>query len=215
MSWTKLGVLLGAVAVLGTGCGDDGGPGTTTSAEKSPLARVNVASFLLKPGEEPGFGEVQSPQSAAAAEESGLPPEGVEQLKRNGFVSTAYAPMSAGNGNGGVSAVTLFKTESGALAQLAYETSTKGIRAQLADAARREGVEDLSKDAKLRRFEVSDIPTARGWTGLDIHGNRIGNLAWVQGRCMINIANEGKGGFVEPLAAGAKAIYTRTQGRCP
>ena len=48
-----------------------------------------------------------------------------------------------------------------------------------------------------------------------MHGNSIGHVFWVQGRCMLVIGNEGDGPFVKPLSIGAKDIYKRTNGTCP
>ena len=70
-------------------------------------------------------------------------------------------------------------------------------------------------DTKIDRFTIRGVPEARGWTGTDLHDNRIGHVSWVQGRCMMVIANEGKGDLVKPLSMGATAIYERTNGKCP
>lgn len=78
-----------------------------------------------------------------------------------------------------------------------------------------EGIHDQIPETKIKRFTVSGIPGARGWTGTDLHGNRIGHVYWVQGRCMMVIGNEGEGDFVKPLSTGATAIYERTKGVCP
>ncbi len=58
-------------------------------------------------------------------------------------------------------------------------------------------------------------PGARGWTGSDLHGNPIGTVQWVQGRCMLVLVSEGDVPFVEVLSTGARAIYERTGGDCP
>ena len=43
----------------------------------------------------------------------------------------------------------------------------------------------------------------------------VGNLWWVQGRCMLVLGNQGPGPFAGPLSTGARAIYERTGGHCP
>jgi hypothetical protein len=58
------------------------------------------------------------------------------------------------------------------------------------------------------------VPGARGWTGRDRHGDPIGQVFWVQGRCEMVLGNEGEGDFVKPLSIGATAIWDRTKGVC-
>ena len=107
-----------------------------------------------------------------------------------------------GDRSGGVSSVLLFETEAGARDWMAYETSDEAIRHQI-------------PGAKIKRFQVLDVPGAHGWTGPDLHGNAIGHVYWTQGRCMMLIGLEVEGPRVERLSAGAKAIYERTGGTCP
>jgi hypothetical protein len=66
--------------------------------------------------------------------------------------------------------------------------------------------------ATLRRFAVLRIPGARGWTASE---PPVGNLHWVQGRCMLVLGNQGPGPFASPLSTGARAICERTNGQCP
>lgn len=69
--------------------------------------------------------------------------------------------------------------------------------------------------AKIKRFDVPEVPGGTGWTGPDIHGNAIGQVYWTQGRCMLLIGLEIEGPRVARLVAGAQAIYERTGGDCP
>lgn len=62
---------------------------------------------------------------------------------------------------------------------------------------------------------MRDVPGARGWTGTDLHGNPIGTVQWVQGRCTLLLVSEGDLPFVEVLSTGTRAIYERTGGDCP
>jgi len=64
----------------------------------------------------------------------------------------------------------------------------------------------------LRFFTVRGVPGARGWTASKPH---VGNVLWVQGRCMLVLGNQGPGPFAGPLSTGARAIYERTNGECP
>ena len=49
----------------------------------------------------------------------------------------------------------------------------------------------------LRYFTVPGIPGARGWTAYKPH---VGNLWWVQGRCVLVLGNQGPGPFAGPLS---------------
>jgi hypothetical protein len=73
----------------------------------------------------------------------------------------------------------------------------------------------LLPKTKVRHFTVRGVPDARGWTGSDLHGNPIGTVHWVQGRCMLVLVSEGDVPFVNALSTGARAIYERTGGDCP
>ena len=209
------------VALLGVAaCGDDDGDGggttaasdvetpATTAAESGETqpATVDLKRFLLRNGEEPGFKWIASPRTETGVEAfvqgGDLPDDAAQRLRRAGFISFTYQPMAVDGGNAGVTNVHLFETEQGARDWMEWETSDEGIHSQI-------------PDTKIDRFTVSGIPGARGWTGTDLHDNRIGHVYWVQGRCMMVIGNEGKGDFVKPLSTGATAIYKRTKGVCP
>jgi hypothetical protein len=193
-----------AIGVGASACGNDDSdekpgarPVTTVAADATP----RLERFLMQAGEMPGFDPIESPGVDSSAESSGYPPDGVERLRRSGFISMTYQPVEAKH-NAGVSNVNLFKTEAGARDWMAYETSDEGIHS-------------VVPDTKIQRFTVRGVPGARGWIGTDLHGNRNGHVYWLQGRCMLILGNEGKGSFVEPLSTGAKAIYERTNGTCP
>ena len=139
---------------------------------------------------------------ADSGEPFDLPKDGAERLGRSGYISTTYQRADGGDRGAGVSSVLLFETEAGARDWMAYETSDDAIQAQI-------------PGAKITRFQVPDVPGASGWMGPDLHGNAIGQVYWTQGRCMLTIAIEVEGPRVEPLSAGAKALYERTGGTCP
>jgi hypothetical protein len=132
----------------------------------------------------------------------GFSADEVERLGRAGFISITFQPLSGDDHNAGVSTVLVFKTAEGARDWLEYETSD-------------EGIDSAVPGAKPKRFAVRGVPGARGWTGRDRHGNPIGHVFWVQGRCEMVLGNEGEGAFVEPLSIGVKAVYERTKGVCP
>ena len=209
------------VSLLGiAACGDDNGDeGGTTAApdveaaattaadsDEAQPVEVNLERFLLKDGEEPGFERIGAARSETGVEAfvlgGDVPDDEAQRLRRAGFLSFMFQPVGVDGGNAGVTNVHLFKTAQGARDWMKWETSNEGIHRQI-------------PDTKIDRFAVSGIPGARGWTGTDLHGNRIGTVFWVQGRCMMVIGNEGEGDFVKPLSTGATAIYERTKGRCP
>ncbi len=215
MARTAFTVLL-MVSLLGiAACGDDiGDEGGTTAAPASKLcddhrserrgkpANVNLARFLCRL-REPGFDPIGAPDGPRVQSlAGGFAADEVERLRRAGFVSITFQPLSGDDGNAGVTTVLLFETAEGARDWLEYETSD-------------EGIDSMVPGAKPKRFTVPGVPGARGWTGRDRHDNPIGHVFWVQGRCEMLLGNEGEGDFVKPLSIGAKAIYDRTKGVCP
>ena len=210
-----LTVSLLGIAACGDDNGDEGGtaapdvePTATTAAESDEAqpAKVNLERFLLRDGEEPGFKRIAAPRTDTGVEAfvqgGDVPDDEAQRLRRAGFIAFTFQPVVVDGGNAGVTNVHLFETARGARDWMEWETSDEGIHRQI-------------PDTKIHRFAVSGIPGARGWTGTDLHGNRIGTVFWVQGRCMMVIGNEGEGDFVKPLSTGATAIYERTKGVCP
>ncbi len=190
------GLLLAATAAAG--CGSDDKPAAKTASERP--AKVDLAQFLMRDDEQPGFRRVESIITetgvATFAKTNSLPPADARRLRRDGFISITVQPID-GPGTRGVTNVQLFKTASGARDWLAAEQ-----RATL--------IHGIFPGAKIRRFTVPGIPGARGWAAADV-----GNVHWVQGRCLLVLGNQGAGPFAAPLATGARAIYKRTQGQCP
>ena len=215
--WGRAGGKLGAAAMatlaIGlAGCGgdDDDEPTArqTTSATAQAGAR-DLDRFLMPRDEEPGFRPGAAPGAMPAAggtitgvdafvREMRLPPADARRLRSEGFVSYRFQPIR-GPRTAGISNVALFATAAGARRNLAHETRTDVIRA-------------LGPVEGLRRFPVPGIPGARGWTASE---PRVGNVYWVQGRCVLVLGNQGPGPFPGPLSKGARAIYERTNGECP
>ena len=193
-------VLAGLLGLLIFGCGGDSDDATRKTDAATAVAPPDLDQYLLQVDEVPGLAPMSSPLT-----DSGTPFDlsegGAERLRRSGYISTTYQP-AAGDRGAGVSSVLLFETEAGARDWMAYETSGEAIRHQI-------------PDAKIKRFQVPDVPGASGWTGPDLHGNAIGHVYWTQGRCMILIGLEVEGPRVERLSAGVKAIYELTGGTCP
>jgi hypothetical protein len=205
VSGTQLRAVTGVVAAgcllaAGAGCGDDSSGSAAKSTPRAP-AKVVPARLLLRDGEA-GFRVTDEPLTNRDAESLAQSPTAAARLRRNGFVSDTYQATS-GHGMAGANAVTVFRTAPGARLWTEYESSDRGIHDVIRDPGR------------IRRFSVPGVPGARGWTGLDRHGNKIGQVYWVAGRCEFSLASEGSGPFAGPLRAGARAIYGRTKGMCP
>ena len=199
---TSLIALAGLACAFAAGCGDDAT--RSPAAAKAQPAKVDVERFLMQAGEEPGFDPIEEPRTDHGVQSlaGGFSAGEVERLRRAGFISITFQPLSADDHGAGVSTVLLFKTAEGARDWLEYETSD-------------EGIDSAVPGAKPKRFTVRGVPSARGWTGRDRHGNPIGHVFWVQGRCEMVIGNEGEGDFVEPLSTGATSDLPAHQGPVP
>lgn len=215
--WGTLGAKIGAMAAtLAIGmaaCGGDDGDDTTAPRAangKAPSGARDLDRFLMRKGEEPRFRPGARPDATprsrgtitgvkAYVKDMGLSPADARRLRGEGFISTTFQPIR-GPRTAGVSNVTLFATAQGARHNLAREFSPDAIRTMLPPGAR------------IRRFTVPGVPGARGFTASEPH---VGNVFWVQGRCVLGLGNQGPGPFVGPLSTGARAIYKRTNGECP
>jgi hypothetical protein len=211
---TCLALALAGAAIAMSACGDSANddaagaavPAATRVADTSEPPPLD--QFLMRDGEQPGFRRVESAQTETGIDEflsKGPPMKPADErlLRRSGQLSTTYQPTS-GPKTAGVTSVTLFATEDGARQWMARELDEEFIHQAL-------------PDVKVKHFDVAGIPGARGWTTADpgVAANQIGNVLWIQGRCMLILGNQGPGPIAEPLSTGARAIQERTQGRCP
>jgi hypothetical protein len=215
----KLGVVALATLAIGlAACGGDDGDETTAHEAANGDARTaapDLDRFLMRKDEEPGFRLGAAPGAEPASggtiegveafvEDMRLAPAEARRLRSEGFISYAFEPIR-GPRTAGITSVTLFATAEGAQHDMAHELRTDVIRRFV---------------AKIRRFTVPGVPGARGYTAFkpgaasDPQGN-VGNVFWVQGRCMLGLGNQGPGPLVGPLSTGARAIYERTGGDCP
>jgi hypothetical protein len=200
-----VGVLTACAFAWSAGCGGDD---STTKAkakakEVKPTpqpAKFDPGKLLLRQGEEPGFKSAGEP--VTNLQPFPLPPAGAERLRKAGFISSTFGPLQ-GDGAAGASSITLFESAAGAREWMEHETTDAGIK------------EQIPEPGRIRRFTVAGVPGSRGWTGLDLHGNKIGTVFWTDGRCEFVLSNENNPPFVDPLTAGAKAWYARTKGMCP
>ena len=209
----KLGVLILATLAIGlAACGGDDGDEPAAPAAANGNARAGVQDldrFLMRKDEEPGFRPGARPDQAprsrgtitgvnAFVKDMHLAPADARRLRSEGFISFMSQPIR-GPRAAGVTNVALYETAEGAKHSLAHELRPDVIRA-------------LGPVENLRYFAVPGVPGARGWTASEPH---VGNVQWVQGRCMLVLGNQGPGPFAGPLSKGARAIYERTNGQCP
>src|SRR3954452_22784547 len=209
----KFGVVALATLVIGlAACGGDGGDETAAHEAANVNAGTGAQDldrFLMRKDEEPGFRRGALPEALprsggtitgvkAFVEDMHLAPPDARRLRSEGFISYAFEPIR-GPRTAGITNVALYSTAEGAKHSLAHELRTDVIRA-------------FGPVANLRRFTVPGIPGARGWTASK---PRVGNLWWVQGRCVVVLGNQAPGPLAGPLSTGARAIYERTNGDCP
>jgi hypothetical protein len=221
--WATLEARLGVVALatLAIGlaaCGGDDGDETTAHEAANVDARTaapDLNRFLMRKDEEPGFRRGAPPGALprsggtitgvkAFVEDMQLAPADARRLRSEGFLSYAFEPIR-GPRSAGITNVALYSTAEGAKRSLAHESRPNVIR-------------KLHPVEKPRFFSVPGIPGARGWTASlpgEPASHDVGNLYWVQGRCMLVLGNQGPGPFAGPLSTGARAIYERTNGQCP
>jgi hypothetical protein len=218
-----VGASLGAVAlatlVIGiAACGNDGDskPTAPEAANATPRADAQeLGRYLMRRDEEPGFRPGAAPGAMprergtitgvkALVNEWQLPAADERRLSSEGFISLTFQPIR-GPRSAGVTNVSLYETAEGAKRSLAHDLRADVIRAD-------------GPVANLRFFSVPGVPGARGWTA-SLRGEpasrAVGNVLWVQGRCLHVLGNQGPGPFVGPLSRGARAIYQRTGRKCP
>ena len=198
--------LVVALTLAGSACGGGEPTAPEGASETVRSGAQNVDRFLVRDGEEPGFrpdGEASTVVGVdALAAYWALTPAAAQQLRERGFISFTTR-RTHGRDAGGVSEVLLFSTPEGAREQMEHDLRASTIR-------------EILPETEIRRFTVPDVPGARGWTGSDLHGNPIGTVVWVQGRCELMLVSEGDDvPFVDALSAGARAIHERTGGDCP
>jgi hypothetical protein len=185
-----------AIGLAGCGGGDD-----ETSAKHPVTTGTNQATaglerFLLARGEEPGYqpnGPVEKLSTAEEFAARGPRPQAVaRRLRDEGFVAFVRRPLDGKEGPG-VTSLFLFRTAVGARREAA---------------AGRRDVDGEFRGWTVRRFEVPGVPGAFGSTATK-PGERVGNVTWVEGRCLITVGNAEASSFVAPLTTGVQAVHRR------
>jgi hypothetical protein len=216
-SGAKLGASMLAVLTVGlTACSSGADDRTSASGAKTsasdatssstPATTTGLERFLLVRGEEPGYqpsGSVTTISDVteyAAGDE--LTQTDVPRLREEGFDRLLYRPLE-GTDRVGITSLVLFSSAAGAQRDSATD--------------RRNLVRNF-RGWTVKRFDVPGVSSAFGWTATR-PGNRVGNVRWVEGRCVITIGNAmhnaRASSFVGPLAAGAQAMHRRIAGQCP
>ena len=194
-------VALAGGAFMASGCGESAPEAAKANAH---AAKVDYTRFLMRDGEQPGYRRVESVVTENAetfARNARLTKAELSRMRNAGMGLATYQPTE-GPSSRGVTSVTLFASAHDARQWLAQEQREDYIRRQMPDGG------------KLRRFVVPGIPGARGWSASK-GSHIVGNIFWVQGRCLMILGHESSGPFDGPLATGAHAIYQRTKGQCP
>jgi hypothetical protein len=212
-SGAKLGAVALATFVIGlAACGDDDDDEPTAQEAANGNAQTGAQDldrFLMRKDDEPGFRPGAAPGAVprsggtitgveAFVEDLHLTQADGQRLRSEGFIAYTFQPIR-GPRTAGITNVTLYATAEGARHSMAHDLRPDVIRA-------------FGPVANLRRFPVPGIPGARGWTASKPH---VGNVLWVQGRCMLVLGNQGPGPLAGPLSTGARTIYERTDGECP
>jgi hypothetical protein len=198
-----------AIVVSACGGGDDGTSAKDVGTTGASGAQADLERFLLSRGEEPGYepsGPVEKLSSADEfAARSPRPEAEARRLRDEGFVSFVRRELKGKEGPG-VTSLILFANDAGAKREAAAE---------------RRNLDVDFRGWTLKRFDVSGVPGAFGWTATNRdapdapRGERVGNVTWVEGRCAMTLGNAGARSFVAPLTAGVKAVHRRVAGRCP
>ena len=194
-------VALAGGALMASGCGESAPEAAKANAHPD---KVDYTRLLMRDGEQPGFrrvGSVVTEDAATYAENARLTKPELRRMRNAGMGLATFQPTEGPNSRG-VTSVTLFASAQDARQWLAQEQREDYIRRLMPGAG------------KLRRFVVPGIPGARGWSASK-GSHIVGNIFWVQGRCLMILGHETSGPFDGPLATGAHAIYQRTKGRCP
>ena len=219
----RLGAKLGSLVLVSlamgvAACGGDddeasdkttGTTGTTETTETTGV-QPDLERFLLASGEEPGYEpSAGPPEQLSSAEElagrSKQPKAEARRLRDEGFVSFVRRELEGKNGPG-VTSLILFDSEAGAKREAA---------------AARRNLDVEYRGWTLKHFDVPGVPGAFGWTARNRdapdapRGERVGNVTWVEGRCVMTLGNAGTSSFEAPLTAGVTAVHRRVAGRCP
>ena len=178
------------------------------------VAAVSLEKFTARPGEETGFTPRGKPhvfQTARAwlvsgGEKGSTLNTDAGRLTREGFVVAVVQHMAyqlAPNNGGGISLVVELGTAKAAKAERLVQLN--------------QDIAGEGHSATIRRFNVSGVPSARGFTVvLPGMPGSAANAVFTEGRCVLLVGDLIPNGDPKPpVQAGVEAIDHRTRGRCP
>jgi hypothetical protein len=208
MSRIYLSVLVAGALGAVAGCGGDDDGATTASRAATPPAttapeRPATAKFLLARGEQPGlepggsYDEMNTVAEFNAIDDNSA--QGAARLRERGFVSFVAQRMSGKHGEAGVTNVAVFSKAAGAQADWAQQ---------------RRDVKGDYAGWRVKRFDVPGVRDSFGWTATR-GDDRVGNVVWLEGRCVLTLGNAQAASFVGPLRTGVRAVHRRVAGSCP
>jgi hypothetical protein len=163
---------------------------------------ADVAALLIRPGEMPGFGFDGPRKVSASAIDFAPTPKDASRLRSEGFADGATQQLrgtGAYRGAIGISVGFVLATPSAAQREL--------VRS-LAESIASQG------DARIVRFTVPGVPTARGFTATS-GADRATNVVFRSGRCMLLIGDIGRqSGLPAAVKTAVRAVYRRIAATC-
>jgi hypothetical protein len=178
---------------------------STTPAGTTHATTAGLEKFLLARGEEAGYqpsGSVDTISDAALLAGDGQGQTYVDRLRNDGFDGSLSRSLQSTRG-AGITSLFLFRSAAGARKDAALD---------------RGDLEIVYRGWTVKRFDVAGVPGGFGWTATR-PGDRVGNIEWVEGRCVLTLGNAMHNGpasaFVGPLTAGVHAMHRRIAGQCP
>ncbi len=165
----------------------------TSTGSSCEMTRSPGSVRRRRPGATPSSGETITGVDAFATEMH-LTPADAERLRREGFVSFTVQPIR-GPRSAGITNVAAVRDPGRRPAQPGARVAPG--RHPRFRPRRRPPI--LFRPRHSWRTRLDRVPARRARP-------RVGNVFWVQGRCMLVLGNQGPGPFAGPLSTGARAI---------
>lgn len=169
------------------------------------MIAADVAALLVRPGEMPGF-VLDGPRKVSAVVVDFAPTaKDATRLRSEGFSDGATQQLrgtGADSGAIGISVGFVLATPSAAQHELVRSLA--------------ESIASQGSKARIARFIIPGVPTARGFTATTPGGSdRATNVVFRSGRCMLLIGDIGRqSGLPAAVKAAVRAVYRRIAGSC-
>lgn len=174
-------------------------------------ATGTLTGFLLRTGEQTGYRVRTRPATQTSVATfvnfgGGTKAQRLTetaQLLKEGFVAASDEQLGATHGRQGFSLAIEFTSPTGAQA---------GAGDFLATAVTQQ------KGAKVSRFRIKAVPSARGVLARYPGGTSTANVYWTEGQCAFGSGDfipKQAGPVTAPVVAGVERLYRRTGGTCP